>query len=262
MTACASWVTDPDQFACDASDFDTPGDSGGTSGAELLERWGLIATTILYARTGRQYPGVCTDEVWPCRPGWDGQSLAYVASGGSRPITCGCRTGAPLLNCGHNHSAVLLPHVPVRRILTVTIDGVPLANDAFRLVDRRWLVRAEGSWPACNDLGAPDDAEGTWTVAYSYGVPPPAGGAEMAGIYACELAKGFRNDEACRLPRRVTSLTREGVTMAIIDPFDFLEQGLTGLYEVDAWVSALNPQRADRAGKVINPDLIQTHRVR
>jgi hypothetical protein len=267
-----SWVEDVEAICpCTPSDFDDgSGGSGEGSGIVILQQWGLIASNLLYWRTGRQYPGVCTDLVRPCRPRAAAvQTLAYAASGGSRPITFGsCSCGEPpsdgmAWGCGcENHGAVLLPHRPVRRVLDVTIDGDTVDPSDYRIVDRRWLVRRSGSWPCCQNLGAADGEPGTWSVEYSYGVPPPAGGAEMAGIYACELAKGCAGDETCRLPRRVTNLTREGVTMTLLDPFDFFDNGLTGLYEVDAWIGALNPAKLDRPGKVINVDLLMSHRVR
>lgn len=267
MTICAPWVDLDDDdgaaamFPCAPTDF----------GPGVLQRWALIASTLLYARTGRQYPGVCTDVVRPCRPrAAVVQTLAYVASGGSRAIDTalghGCGeppSGGMAWGCGcDNHGAVLLPHQPVRRVLAVTIEGETVDPSTYRLVDRRWLVRRSGSWPCCQNLGAADGEPGTWSVEYSYGIPPPAGGPEVAAVYACELAKGSVGDETCRLPRRVTNLTREGVTMTLLDPFDFFDNGLTGLYEVDAWIGALNPAKLDRAGKVINVDLLMSHRVR
>lgn len=230
----------------------------------ILERWTLIASTLLYAATGRQFPGICSDSIRPCQSGGGFQTLAYTASGGSRPIAVEGRAGecSGGLGC-FVHSAVLLPHRPVRSITEVVIDGATVPSTDYSLVDRRWLVKAEGSWPCHQNLGLQDGEPDTWSVTYDYGVAPPAGGAEMAAIYGCELAKGCANDDSCRLPRRVQSITREGITQVLIDPFDFLNEGRTGLYEVDAWITSLNPQGADRAGKVINVDLLGgSHRVR
>lgn len=264
MGLCAPWVTiDEDTselFPCNPTDF----------GPGVLQQWALIASALLYWRTGRQFPGVCSDTIRPCRPRAAAiQTLAYAHSGGSRPIVqLGHGCGEPphdgmAWGCGcENHGAVELAHKPVRRVLDVTIEGAVVDPDDYRLVDRRWLVRRSGSWPCCQNLGAADGEPGTWSVTYSWGQPPPAGGDTMAAVYACELARGSLGDDACRLPRRVQTLSREGVTMTFLDPFDFFDQGLTGLYEVDAWIGALNPQKADRAGKVINVDLLSSHRVR
>lgn len=252
MSLCASWV--PEDEAADACAC------GDGVDVDVLIRWQLVASTILYALSGRQFPGVCSDTVRPCWCGTAGQSLAYVTSGGARPIVAGtCEAVGP---CG-GHASVLLPHRPVRSITEVVVDGVTLDPAEYGLVDRRWLVRAgRRSWPCCQDLGRADDEPGTWSVSYEYGVAPPAGGKEMAAMYGCELAKGCAGDSGCRLPRRVQTLTREGVSMTVIDPYEFLDQGRTGLYEIDAWLASVNPTGIDRAGKVINPDLLMTHRRR
>lgn len=266
-TLCGSWVEDIDAVCpCGPCDFSPEGDDYCIEGAIVLERWCLIASGLLYAFSGRQFPGVCSDTIRPCSstPGGVVQSLDYAASGGSRPIVYqngGSCNDSALGCCGH--SSVLLPHKPVRRILEVEIDGATVPSTDYTLVDRRWLVKASGSWPCHQNLGLPDGEPDTWSVSYEYGIPAPAGGAEMAGIYACELAKGCAGDESCRLPRRVQSITREGITQVLIDPFDFLDQGKTGLYEVDAWLRAQNPEGRSRAGKIINVDLLGSdHRVR
>ena len=262
-----SWIDDiTETCACAPCDFSPEGDDYCIAGAELLERWALIASRLLYAFSGRQFPGVCTDSVRPCSRGCWSQTLAYNASGGARPIPYAfaseidCQPG-PGCNA---HSSVLLPHLPVRAgSVVVVVNGTALPTDAYTLVDHRWVVAAPGTtFPCCQDLGLQDGEPGTWSITYDYGIPPPVGGAEMAGIYACELAKGCVGDEECRLPRRVQSITREGITMTVIDPFDFLDEGRTGLYEVDAWLRSVNPAKIDRAAKVLNPDLMGlTHRV-
>lgn len=267
MALCGTWVDDVETLcSCSPCDFASGDDPYCDDGLAVLERWALIASGILYAATGRQFSGVCTDTVRPCsRRGSCVQTLAYAASSGSRPLWLdgdaidGC-TGLP--GCRW-HSTVLLPHEPVRQITEVVIDGVTVDPSSYTLVDRRLLVRSEGSWPCCQDLGAPNGDPDTWSVTYEYGVAPPPGGPEIAGVYACELAKACVADESCRLPRRVQSITREGITQVLIDPFDFFDSGRTGLYEVDAWIKAQNPAGVDRAARVLNVDLVgRTHRVR
>ena len=59
----------------------------------------------------------------------------------------------------------------------------------------------------------------------------------------------------CDLPERVTSITREGVTMALIDPQEFIQEGRTGLYTVDLWLNAVNPNRLLKRATVWSPDM-------
>lgn len=41
----------------------------------------------------------------------------------------------------------------------------------------------------------------------------------------------------CELPERVTSISREGISMSLIDPQTFIDKGRTGLIRVDQWLS-------------------------
>ena len=250
MALCGSWISDLDAICpCGEDDF-APGD---------LARWAGIAEQILYKLSGEQWPGVCSDAIRPCSTARRSvQSLSYAAPlTGSRPVvwfgSCVACTGELVCGCSA-HDRVLLPHGPVREITGVTIDGVALTDSDWTLIDRRYLIRSDGTaWPCCQDLGAATTEEGTWEVAYDYGIEPPTAAVEMAGILACELAKGCSSDQSCRLPRRTQQLSREGISMTVIDPFEFFEAGRTGLYEVDAWLAAVNPGGIDRPAKLINP---------
>jgi hypothetical protein len=42
---------------------------------------------------------------------------------------------------------------------------------------------------------------------------------------------------ACALPERVTSINRQGASWTILDPQDFLEDGLTGIGPIDQWLA-------------------------
>lgn len=64
---------------------------------------------------------------------------------------------------------------------------------------------------------------------------PP--GADLAALrLAEEFLKAFQGQE-CALPERVTSVTRQGVSWTILDPQDFLSDGLTGIGPVDQWLA-------------------------
>ena len=62
--------------------------------------------------------------------------------------------------------------------------------------------------------------------------------------------------QACALPERVTSITRQGVSWTMLDPMDFLSAGLTGVGRIDTWLttvrrehpsaSAYDPYLSDR----------------
>lgn len=54
----------------------------------------------------------------------------------------------------------------------------------------------------------------------------------------------------CRLPRRVQTVSRQGVTYQMVDPTDIYRDGLTGLPEVDIWIASVNPNRLMGAPRV------------
>ena len=61
-------------------------------------------------------------------------------------------------------------------------------------------------------------------------------------MLACELAKtpAFGDDDSCRLPKRLQSINREGMSAVVLDPFTFLHEGGFGIYEIDTFVNTEN----------------------
>lgn len=216
------------------------------------------ATAYLWNWTRKTF-GLCEVTVRPCRTDCDGSTYrgragvahasrtsfgVELVAGEWRNLACGdCGGGA--CSC-EAVSSVRLPG-PVHEILEVTVDGEVVPASAYRVDDRTTLVRDDGgTWPVCQDLSEPADADGTWQVTYTWGVPVPAGGKVAAAALACEMAKALRQSEDCQLPERVQTVTREGVTLAILDAFEGLEAGRTGVWLVDSWVASVteSPSRS------------------
>lgn len=248
MSICAPWATVDDVRSC------TP-----CAEAELdedsVDDAIRLASEVLYELSNRQWPGICTDTVRPCGcqtcdgPSWPeygryghGDRLdRYDRRGG----LCGCS----------GLSQVTLGRYPVRDIVEVVVDGAVVSPSAYRVDDFRWLVRTDGtSWPCCQNLRLPSTDDGTWEVTFSYGAEPPPGGVDVAVALGCELALARCGSSKCRLPQRVQSITRQGTSMVLLDPMQFLDQGRTGLYEVDLWLSAVAPKRRT-AAVVASPDI-------
>jgi hypothetical protein len=99
------------------------------------------------------------------------------------------------------------------------------------------------------------DQPGTWQVDYRWGLNPPPGGKVAAVLYAYQLALAMDPSTVgkCRLPKRVTQINRQGVTLAILDPNMLTRDGGVGLAEVDQWIAATNRGNATRPGTVIVP---------
>lgn len=105
-----------------------------------------------------------------------------------------------------------------------------------------------------------------WTAAnvevtYTYGTPPPASGRAAARILATELVKLYANDDSCALPQRVTSIVRQGVTYTVLDNQSFIDELKTGIYAVDLFLKAVNPDKARARSRVFSPDTPRARRI-
>ena len=100
-----------------------------------------------------------------------------------------------------------------------------------------------------------DDGDNVFEVTYLRGTPVPNALLRAASMLACEWAKGCVNDDTCRLSNRVTSVIRQGITIDMVNPEDLLESGLTGLWEVDTVIRALNPHRTVERLRIYAPEL-------
>lgn len=245
---------EPDVTCCKAWDGAAP---------ELRERVGKVAAQILHRLSGARY-GLCEVTVRPCGKSCGGADTPsygppFVPMINSAGAWINCWSGdcdcEDTCSCCRVCSVVL--DGPVQDIVRVLVDGVEIPAEVYRVDNHRELVRTDGvCWPRCPDLHAPCDVEGAggFCVTYLHGLPLDDAAMWAYGIYACELIKACTGASGCRLPKRVQSVTREGVTMTFLDPFDFLDHGRTGIPEVDIWLSATNPAGLRRKSRVFSPD--------
>lgn len=98
-------------------------------------------------------------------------------------------------------------------------------------------------------------------VTYTYGTPPPQMGRAAARLFAIELIKYYEGDDTCALPQRVTSVNRQGVSYTILDQQDFIEAGKTGIYTIDLFLKAANPDNARARTRVFSPDTPRARRI-
>jgi hypothetical protein len=244
-------------------------DSLPASGREAFED---MAVDYLWNWTGRKF-GPCPVTLRPCRSDCTaGQSTFWGSSGRSRlgmpwtPVlirgewfNLGCGFCGDSCSCS-TVSSLTLPG-PVSGIVEVEVDGVILDPSAYRVDDARFLVRQDGGiWPTCQDMGLALGEVGTWAVTYERGVPVPSGGQIAAGRLACELARAACGDKTCGLPQRVQTITRQGVTIAMLDAFDDVDKGHTGIWLIDSWVASVT--RQPRSMTVMSPDRRRTVRGR
>lgn len=188
----------------------------------------------------------------------------------SRPVqltNCGCSySGVP--RCGRLAAALVFPQPIVAVVtdneepeedvttyITVKIDGVELDPSGYNIYNNRTAYRIDDSWPCCQDLALADDELNTFSVTWRGGVSVPEGGQLAAKELAAEIGRAITHDQKCKLPQRVQNVTRQGVSMAIIDSLDYLKEKRTGLTLVDQWLASVNPEAHQQAhAKVFNPD--------
>ncbi|APQ42282.1 head-to-tail adaptor [Mycobacterium phage Rich] len=203
-----------------------------------------LAIQVLWALSGRQF-GLRTVTARPCRSplpheqyGYGGVIVtSYVLSWEGnywRSFPCGC--SGPCRETGPN--MVHLPG-PVAEVSLVEINGVALDAAQWKL-EGNVLYRVTAPWPT-QDLNRPLGSNGTWGVTYKLGLPVPGGVAELTAILAKEFLTAITGGGNCRLPRTVTTASRQGVTYRVYDPAVIYANGKTGLAEVDMWLAAINP---------------------
>lgn len=234
-------------------------ESGDSAVVEAAQRCLNSAAEILYALSGRQF-GLCESTIRPCRRtcsgSGDGPRWTPVLSGGQwYNVSCG---NCPMDSCScTNVCEVQLPGV-VHDIVNIMLDGVEVPAEEYRVDNRKRLVRLGGEcWPTCQDMNLESTEVGTWEVTYTHGKPLPESGKQALAVFAGELYLGCRGDDCCALPSRVTTVSREGVSFAMLDPMAFLDMGKTGLYMVDLWLKAVNPNARSRGAAILSPDMPQ-----
>jgi hypothetical protein len=230
-----------------------------------------IATDMLWRRTAGRY-GLCPELIRPCRRRcypdrfgtgmlWDQRSFPldpYVNNGRWFNFGCGCSRE----DCGCKPPCSLRLPGPVNAVVEVKIDGQVVPADQYT-VNRRTgyadLLRIGGlegpCWPTCQDLELPDTSAGTFSVLYLRGRAVPVAGMRALGSLAAEIYKQCTGAGDCRLPERVKTVNREGITYDMFDPGEWLSQGLTGLRDVDTWIDSVNPHRLRQPSAVFSLDL-------
>lgn len=229
---------------------DEPVDAAIVAAAELS------ASEILWAVTGRQF-GTCSAVIRPCRPGCspcdEPVTGPWPALIGGRWYNMACACGTTCTCAGNRMAQARMP-TPVCEVIEVLVDGVVLDPGAYAVLDRTTLIRIDGdNWPMCNDLTLPDSEAGTWSVALTWGKAVPQLVLDAAAEIACEFLKA-RLGQPCKLPQRVTNLTRQGVTMSFADPQDFFRDGRTGFYLADMAIRTFNPRLLQRNASVYSLD--------
>lgn len=238
---CAAWATPadvPERYRPRASD------------AEWV-RYLMLASEILWMLSGRRFTGSGCTETAHFHSGC-GCCLQPVDHGDGTvwyvPPALSMRSVLPWRPA--HPKGIKLPRSYVT-VTAVTVGGV--AWDGWEYDHAAGILRRtdDCSWADCGtDI----------VVTYRYGVAPPEGGVQAAVALAVELALDGLNDDECRLPQRVQSVSRQGIDITMLDPQDFLEGGRVGIYLVDLWLKAVNPHGRSERARVWSPELPRSRR--
>jgi hypothetical protein len=216
---------------------------------EGVEKFEAMAVDYLWRWTGKTL-GTCEVSVELCRDDCtDGRSSFFgsgphvggmwrpvIVDGAWTNISCGMCGD----RCGCGGAGGLVLPGPVSAVVSVVEDGETLPASGYSL-NRNVLYRVGGVWNPCDTV-----------VKYNRGVTVPAGGEIAAGVLALELAKASCNDNTCQLPKRLQTITRQGVTVAMLDSFDDVDKGHTGIWIIDSWVASMTKPKVRPS--VLSPD--------
>ena len=255
---------------CDELDLLDDVDGEGEPDTPIRDAVVALAVAHLWNWTDRKY-GLCEVTVRPCRQNcggratYQGESGVPIAGLGPfqpalingvwRNLSCGSCDG--LCDCDGLWS-LRLPG-PIHSVQEVVIGSDIIDAESYRVDNYNLLIRTDGGrWPICQDLAAPPGQPNTWSVTYTAGVPVPEGGQLAAQLLACEMAKAVLDRDDCQLPVRVSTITREGITVAVVDAFEGLRSGQTGVWLVDSWVASVTRQL--RRSSVHIPKTVSTFR--
>lgn len=226
---------------------------------EVRETASALAIGVMWAATGRQY-GQCTVVVQPCyKPALLGgyqtypvmapdYGSAYVQSGVWHNSCAGQEPG-----CCSGCEIDLDGPTSIAGITEVALSGAVLDPSAYVVQDGHILVRIDGEcWPTCVNYSTQDPPE--FQVEYLKGIPIPEHVQKATERLACELAKACAG-AACALPRRLRSLTRQGVEVTVEELSTKPGEIRTGIPEVDMIISLENPHGLTQRSVVLSPDL-------
>jgi hypothetical protein len=142
-----------------------------------------------------------------------------------------------------NHSTIRLPRN---------------CGDCLFYASSGWIWTGQG---AAYDAYLNRDPCATLVASYTYGAPAPESVEKAIKALECELDLAFAGSGECRLPSRVTHISRQGIDMTLLDPQDFLENGKTGLVEVDEVLAIFNPTVSKTRARVFSPEYLPGRRV-
>jgi hypothetical protein len=220
------------------------------------------ASFVLYMLSGRKYGGVRTVTEEYCQlgtsqfgVGYGHQNRMMLPGSGGYPMAFPVLEEGAITNrfwgdwsscasCGCLHM-LRLRGGPILSVQAMYSGESAISLDDVVIYDYSYVAVYPGRcWDTCGNV----------EVTYTYGAPPPALGRLAAIALADQYLLAMAGSEDCMLPQRVTSISRQGMSWTLLDPQDFLDKGRTGIYQVDLFLTTVNPDGAKLRSRVFSPD--------
>lgn len=204
-----------------------------------------FASEILFKLSGEKYTGVqSTTEAYGSDIFSSVQLHPVVVYGDIQnvPLQTGLRN-------------LRLRHTPILSVEQITTNGVLMDPLSYSIRNNAYLIRKNGiPWIL--------DTISSLEISYTYGSPIPTAGKIAARRLANEYIYLMTDSTQCTLPQRITtSISRQGETISILDPLHFLDNGKTGVYEVDLFLQMANPNHAKKKPRVFSIDRPRGERI-
>lgn len=205
------------------------------------------ASWLLYKLTAEKYPGIVE------RTEWYGFDQSECSSCLADMLASSSNYGGYFSTHSHvlyrstSQDRIRLRGTPIVDIISIKYDGEELNPTDFWVINSTYLQRRDRT---CWDLSKGLE------ITYTAGVNPPEAGKAAAVMLANEFILAMEDPNQCGLPSRmITSVSRQGLDYTILDPQDFLDNGRTGIYEIDTFIKAANPIGAKKKPRVFSVDM-------
>lgn len=222
------WIT--------AADLNDPDDPNAPRAAEM-------ASWALFKLSGEKYPGVQEVTEWYGTRG----SSCFSCSFGETFVSDAGAVTQPHRHRFHGGATdgLRTRGKPIVSVASIASANGILPSADYKVANRSVIYRTNR---------APWNFDSGVTVRYRWGQYPPAMGIAAAIALGNESLLAMNEDSECAFPDRVTSVTKTGLSFTLSDPAALAALRMTGIPDVDLFLSIANPSGALKKPRVLSPD--------
>lgn len=208
-----------------------------------------MSSHILYILTGEKFQGIKTTTEYFAGGSEENVFAPAVIQGKmyNLPRSQVLRSmGGSRGGSGGRVTKLYLKHKPIRNIVEIVENGKVLPPDSYTIRERAFLRKRNGGvWQM--------SPSSELAVTYEYGALPPTMGVDEAIKLADQFMLYEEGSDECILPEMVSAVERQGVSIAVINPNDIIQNGFTGIRSTDMFIKTYNPSRAKVKSKIYIP---------